>query len=150
MGLPLPWPDRRQPQVRVRRAMVDDLDAMLEIGLSALPQDPQWHYRFPRRLELPDYTLCFTKKTYLSFLEDRSGRWTVMLAEAVDGTKPIAMSIWETTNVPSRLLPGNERRILCSSSSEGASKERTKKTPHKPCPHHPLFSPSFLLLCPQS
>ncbi|KAF1986480.1 acyl-CoA N-acyltransferase [Aulographum hederae CBS 113979] len=94
----------RHPTVTVRKASVEDLDAILDIGLAALPHDPQWHYRFPYRHEFPEDTRDFTRARYKEFLEDGEKQWCVMVAESADaqhprGAKPVAFAIWEIVNI---------------------------------------------------
>ena len=37
----------------LRQATTDDLDTLRDIALAAMPMDPQWDYRFPRRMDYP-------------------------------------------------------------------------------------------------
>jgi ribosomal protein S18 acetylase RimI-like enzyme len=92
------------PGISIRRATIEDLDAMVEIALAAMPQDPQWNWRFPYRLQFPDDTRGFTRVKYKEFLQDSDGQWRVMLAEGreLDGQarpKAIAMAIWNVKNL---------------------------------------------------
>ncbi|KAF2492839.1 hypothetical protein BU16DRAFT_529110 [Lophium mytilinum] len=93
---------QRSPRLSLRRASVADLEAMLEIGLAALPMDPQWDYRFPHRRAYPGDTQKYTRMRYREFLEDQHERWVVMLAEqrvAHDSLKPVAFAVWEVKNI---------------------------------------------------
>ena len=37
-----------------RRATCDDLDGLMNVVLSTMPQDPAWDYRFPYRHKYPE------------------------------------------------------------------------------------------------
>jgi hypothetical protein len=97
--------------LRVRKALITDLEVMLDIGLEAMPMDPQWNWRFPHSSQYPEDTRYFTRQKYREFLEDKTGRWQVMLAEiSSDNDVPpvsIAMAVWDIANVNRR---GSQRR----------------------------------------
>src|ERR1700712_5025177 len=86
--------------ISIRPASLADLDAMLDIGLAAMPLDPQWNWRFPHRFEFPDDHRKFTRNVYRSFLENKSGNWAVMLAEVAeeDSIMPAAFAVWNLSN----------------------------------------------------
>lgn len=73
-----------------------DLDAMVDIALTAMPMDPQWNWRFPYQSEYPEDTRLFTRWKYEEFLQDE-GNWMVILAECEFANQPIAMAIWEVS-----------------------------------------------------
>jgi hypothetical protein len=99
------------PILTVRRASIADLEVMLNIGLAAMPMDPQWDWRFPYRLQFPEDTCHFTRQKYREFLEDKTGRWQVIVAEIAseNDVSPvtIAMAIWDTGSINRR---GSQRR----------------------------------------
>jgi hypothetical protein len=88
----------------VRRAGLADLDAMVNIGLNAMPMDPQWNWRFEHRHHFPDdYERC-TSDIYRGFLENRLGNWCVLLAEKPVGgihgvLQPVAFAVWNVGNL---------------------------------------------------
>lgn len=88
-----------------------DLEVMLDIGLSAMPMDPQWNWRFPHRLQFPEDTRHFTRQKYREFLENKTGRWQVMVAEVKpeNDVPPVtvAMAIWDVGSIKRR---GSQRR----------------------------------------
>lgn len=90
----------------VRRASIIDLEVMLDIGLSAMPMDPQWNWRFPHRLQFPEDTRHFTRQKYREFLEDKTGRWQIMVADIKPendvATVTVAMSIWDLGSINRR------------------------------------------------
>ncbi|QDS69341.1 hypothetical protein FKW77_003640 [Venturia effusa] len=90
----------------VRSASVTDLENMLDIGLSAMPMDPQWNWRFPYRLQFPEDTRRFTRQKYREFLEDKTGRWQVMVADIkLENDKApvtVAMAIWDMGSINRR------------------------------------------------
>ncbi len=103
MSADVKCPSSLPPKWTIRSASLVDLDSMVEIGLAAMPLDPQWHYRFPYRHEYPEETRKFTRLRYKTFLENENSQWQVMLAEALDverlnRSKPVAFAIWETLN----------------------------------------------------
>jgi hypothetical protein len=87
---------RKTPVIRLRQATLADLDAMVDIALTAMPMDPQWNWRFPYQSEYPEDTRLFTRWKYEEFLQDE-GNWMVMLAECEFANQPIAMAIWEVS-----------------------------------------------------
>lgn len=92
----------------LREATITDLDAITEIALAAFPLDPQWHYRFPRRHEFPEDTENYTKIGYKTFFDAPKETSYVILAtipslEDPTVTKPVAMAIWEMTNLKSEV-----------------------------------------------
>jgi hypothetical protein len=91
------------PRLSIRKATIADLDVMVDIALAAMPQDPQWDWRFPHRLQFPDDTREFTRMKYEGFLTN-TGEWLVILAEyrimdEVPPPKAIAMAIWNVKNL---------------------------------------------------
>jgi hypothetical protein len=101
------------PQLTVRRASITDLEVMLDIGISAMPMDPQWNWRFPHRLQFPEDTRHFTRQKYREFLEDKTGRWQVMLADGVSengaSNVTMAMAVWDVGSTNRR---GSQRRRI--------------------------------------
>lgn len=95
----------------IRKASITDLEVMLDIGLTAMPMDPQWNWRFPHRLQFPEDTRRFTRQKYREFLEDKTGRWQVMVAEIASENDvspvPGAMAIWDVGSIDRR---GSQRR----------------------------------------
>lgn len=115
------------PVVSIRPAGLADLDAMLEIGLAAMPLDPQWNWRFPHRSAFPEDHRKFTRSTYRDFLENKSGNWVVMLAEiAVRGepgsVSPAAFAVWNLASLASSKQYGAYRnQIYTRASLDGFS-----------------------------
>jgi hypothetical protein len=107
-------------RILIRKATIEDLDVMVDIALAAMPQDPQWDWRFPHRLQFPDDTRRFTRIKYEEFLTNTDGEWLVILAEhrRMDGVtppKPIAMAIWNVKNLLASRLAVNvlQRKTKC-------------------------------------
>jgi hypothetical protein len=95
---------RATSAISVRRASLADLNAMLDIGLAAMPLDPQWNWRFPNRHCFPEDHRKFTRSVYRDFLENKSGNWLVMLAEitgqdSLTSAVPVAFAVWNLTNL---------------------------------------------------
>lgn len=93
----------------IRPAALLDLDVMVSIAMAAMELDPQWNYRFPHRRNFPNDTWHFTRRRYREFLENKSGRWSVMLAElacprgrsgaSVDRPQTVAFAVWDVAHV---------------------------------------------------
>ena len=71
----------RAGAMSIRQADMTDLDAMVDVGLAALPMDPQWDYRLRYRKQYPDDTHKFTRQRFKIFLENEPGNLQVMVAE---------------------------------------------------------------------
>jgi hypothetical protein len=67
----------------VRLGTRDDLDSLVDLGLAAMPMDPQWDYRYPHRLEYPDeHRICTRERWERFFRPDPSGgRWVVLFID---------------------------------------------------------------------
>lgn len=107
------------PPIIVRNGTLADLDSILDIGLAALPMDPQWNYRFPHRQAFPQDQRDATRKRYLEFLKNSDGRWLVTVAEMLTGNSvaPIAFAVWnidnlsEKTTVPQRQKTSKRKSV---------------------------------------
>lgn len=84
----------------LRDATIADLDDMTEIMCSAMPMDPAWNYRFPRRKEFPeDYWRC-AREDMKRILDpgSRSHRSVkVITIPRTDGKgeRAVALAVWE-------------------------------------------------------
>lgn len=65
----------------VRQATRDDLGEIVDLVLAAMPLDPQWNYRYPRRLEYPEDQLRHTRLAYEATLDAEDEDWRVMIVE---------------------------------------------------------------------
>ncbi|KAF2404617.1 acyl-CoA N-acyltransferase, partial [Trichodelitschia bisporula] len=105
-----------------RPAQFSDLEAIVGVIVAAMPSDPQWDWRFPRRREYADDTRAFTSAKYHEFLSDKDA-WHVMVAESDDSARPhvcrarmiVAVAVWDQAAMqcpPSEplLLPSHKRR----------------------------------------
>jgi GNAT superfamily N-acetyltransferase len=107
------------PAVSVRQAGLPDLDAMVRIGLEAMPMDPQWNWRFAHRDRFPnEYERGITEK-YHAFLENRLGNWFVLLAEKPDDRvhgvlRPVAFAVWNVGNLLAALLTATRAKCVQS------------------------------------
>jgi GNAT superfamily N-acetyltransferase len=77
---------------------------MVNIGLNAMPMDPQWNWRFEHRDRFPDDYKKSTRNIYRGFLENRPGNWCVLLAEKPVGgihgvLQPVAFAVWNVGNL---------------------------------------------------
>lgn len=89
------------PPIVLRNGTLADLDCILDIGLAAMPMDPQWNYRFPHRQAFPQDQRDATRKRYREFLENSDGRWSVTVAEMFKGNSvtPVAFAVWDIGNL---------------------------------------------------
>ena len=127
--------------ITIRPAESADLDAIVNIAVTAFPWDPQWPYRYPYRDAFPEEHRTYTTNFYAEYLRRSwAGINSVMVAETpdpIDPNKPkvIAMSIWDN---PSYKMPGSgnsgsrpsdnlDRRDACSARLKAYS-EATNKT----------------------
>lgn len=91
----------RHPPIVLRNGTLADLDSILDIGLAAMPMDPQWNYRFPHRQAYPQDQRDATRERYREFLENSDGRWSVTVAEMF-GSKSgilVAFAVWDIDNL---------------------------------------------------
>jgi len=89
--------------ISIRRASKLDLDAIVDVVLAAMPMDPQWDWRFPKRKQFPEDTKYFTKLKYAEFLHNIE-KWHVMVAEyssevQLSTSTIIAVAVWEVANL---------------------------------------------------
>jgi GNAT superfamily N-acetyltransferase len=89
------------PPIVLRNGTLADLDSILDIGLAAMPMDPQWNYRFPHRKAFPQDQRDATRKRYREFLENSHGRWSVTVAVMFKGNRvtPVAFAVWDIGNL---------------------------------------------------
>jgi hypothetical protein len=85
----------------MRRASAEDLDDLTDIMCSAMPMDPQWNYRFPRRREFPEDHWRCTRKMMEDLINDDDHSHTVVrvitipCGEEGRGSKAVALAVWE-------------------------------------------------------
>jgi hypothetical protein len=99
----------------LRQATAKDIDALRDIALAAMPMDPQWDYRFPRRKDYPQDTSYWTRRQYEDYLDSTKPKYcTMVIAVDVDGdecnpptSKPVALAVWDITFMPERDLVAN-------------------------------------------
>ena len=103
--------------ISIRRASKLDLDAIVNVVLAAMPMDPQWDWRFPKRKQFPEDTKYFTKLKYAEFLHNIE-KWHVMVAEywtemPLSTSNIIAVAVWEVANLHRHRSRPKLRRIHC-------------------------------------
>jgi hypothetical protein len=89
----------------LRQATAEDLDALRDIALAAMPMDPQWDYRFPRRKEYPQDTSYWTRRQYEDYSSSIKPKYcTMVITVDIDGdgcnppvNKPVALAVWDIT-----------------------------------------------------
>ena len=80
----------------LRKATADDLDSIATLVCVSFPDDPQWSYRFPRRLDYPEDNFEATRKMYQVFMKDEQEEHyhvKVLTARGLT-TRPIAVAVW--------------------------------------------------------
>lgn len=96
----------------LRPATYSDLDAITDLGLAALPDDPIWPYRFPKAKLHPEDHYKFSRLRFSEYLSNvEIGVYAVMVVEASSDDDPsspkiIAMSMWA---LPGSHLPNPDR-----------------------------------------
>jgi hypothetical protein len=85
----------------LRRAIESDIEAISNIALESLPQDPQWLYRFPYAFKYPEDHEKFTRKRYTEhFANQERGTVYIIVAELLSNEdssimKLIAFAKWQ-------------------------------------------------------
>jgi len=84
----------------LRDATIADLDDMTEIMCSAMPMDPAWNYRFPRRKEFPeDHWRCVREDIEKIFdpgsRSHRSVKVITIPRTNRKGDRAVALAVWE-------------------------------------------------------
>lgn len=88
------------PHPRVRAATSHDLDAMATIMCQAMPQDPQWDYRFPLRKQFPEDNYESTRRMLQSMLYEYGVGIDVVTFPSPGFVKeeeevPVGLAVWE-------------------------------------------------------
>lgn len=113
----------------LRRGTLSDLEAILHIGLAAMPMDPQWDYRFPYRRAFPQDQRDATRRRYREFLESEL-QYSVYIAETFGshGPVPVAFAIWDISN----LTQGSSRpsKAFTTKSTQSARRDASPKRMH--------------------
>ena len=107
------------PPVTHRQARMQDLDMIVEIMVRAMPDDPQWNYRFPCRNLFPNDHWEFTRLRMREFLMNADGQWMVNVAETASNEDPmkllpVAVSVW---NMPFPMRDPSPLEVIESSGS---------------------------------
>jgi hypothetical protein len=85
----------------LRGAVKEDLDDIAGLVWAGFPDDPEVHYRFPKREEYPEDYLNWTKKEYEGYIEQKD-KYLVQVVETtfvfhggVVVKRPIALAVWD-------------------------------------------------------
>ncbi|KAF2761039.1 acyl-CoA N-acyltransferase [Pseudovirgaria hyperparasitica] len=81
--------------MNIRTATLADVPALANIAVTAMPDDPQWDYRFPYRLKYPEEHLAAIQNVYRSAVEDEASAGTVVKVLCNDKDEPMALSVWD-------------------------------------------------------
>ncbi|KAI0384708.1 acyl-CoA N-acyltransferase [Hypomontagnella monticulosa] len=85
-------PDRR---LTLRVATSCDLEDIATVAQEGFPDDPEFDYRFPHRLEYPEDNRKWILQEYKEYLE-QPNKYAVMIITASDNDdKAIALSVWD-------------------------------------------------------
>ena len=84
----------------IRPAAAADVDAAVGVVVRAMPDDPQWTYRFPGRHHFPNDHLKYTKMLVQSFIDPNYDDWSILEKEvpSIENpriTKIVAFSVWD-------------------------------------------------------
>lgn len=120
------------PNITIRQATLEDVDALSEVEILARPSDPSWTYRYPYREEYPDDHRAFNRAKYEVFFRPNA-RFEVVLAEAPSHSDPavkvpVGVSIWQVDKAPWFTLPQD----TSGSSGLGAQMEGKKRRDEHP------------------
>jgi hypothetical protein len=91
----------------LRRATKEDVVDLRDIAAAAMPADPQWDFRFPRRKEFPQDTSYWTLRQYEGYLDAKNPKYSIMVITVdVDGDechqprrKPVALAVWDVSSI---------------------------------------------------
>jgi ribosomal protein S18 acetylase RimI-like enzyme len=79
----------------IRTARLTDLDAITRVAQAGFPDDPEFNYRFPYRLEYPKDHWKWTRCEYEGYLKQPE-KYAVVVAATPDAEdKPVAVSVWD-------------------------------------------------------
>lgn len=100
---PFSFSGGESPSIVLRSGTISDLESILNIGLAAMPMDPQWDYRFPYGRAFPQDQRDATRRRYQDFLEHEDN-WAVSIAEIVTSShsSPIGFAVWDISNLLAR------------------------------------------------
>ncbi|KAK6334550.1 hypothetical protein TWF730_003764 [Orbilia blumenaviensis] len=101
----------------IRPASISDLDRIAEVAVKGFPDDPEFDYRFPHRLEYPQDHFKWVREEYKEYLE-QTEKFSVVVVTTKDATTTredtvISLAVWDMDNsIASRGgdLGLNERR----------------------------------------
>ncbi|KAK3366254.1 hypothetical protein B0T24DRAFT_711770 [Lasiosphaeria ovina] len=78
---------KAKDKMRLRAATAADVDAITELALAALPDDPVWPYRFPLASQFPDHHKAYTRVRIAEYLDNvTTGVYQCMVVEAATTT----------------------------------------------------------------
>lgn len=85
--------------MRLREATKDDLDALIDIMIAAMPTDPAWDYRFPFRGDYPEDHRRGVKQIFEEAFEAQA---TVLNVVEIEKGHPVAYAVWGRSPPPSK------------------------------------------------
>lgn len=90
-----------------RRATCDDLKGLMDVVLSAMPQDPAWDYRFPYRHKYPEDEIKYQTLFFKLMVDPSYEDFEVNVLEAPSLEDPnilriVAFAIWDVTYINKR------------------------------------------------
>lgn len=89
---------RMQATMRIRPATLRDVDSIATIMYEAMPLDPQWDYRFPRRKDFPQDNYGYTRLSMKTMVEDKSNIVDVVTFPSPglpeEDEVPAALAVW--------------------------------------------------------
>jgi hypothetical protein len=106
--------------IRLRTALPTEAEALARIMCAAMPMDPQWNYRFPRRLEFPEDHLEGTRQFMEGFLQDDNTHVNVITFPSPGVPEeeeiPQALAVWEVKINPDAIFakPGTLAILMSS------------------------------------
>lgn len=105
--------------MKLREATKDDLNALTDIMIAAMPTDPAWDYRFPYRGDYPeDHRRCVNK----IFEEAFEAKATVLNVVEIEKDHPVAYAVWDRS--PSASKSSHNKYFQASNILEPTGQER--------------------------
>jgi hypothetical protein len=93
--------------MRLREAGPSDVDAVVDVLLAAMPDDPAWDYRFQYRKEHPEDHRKFQRLFFKYLIDPSYEDWVVMVAESpsVEDSSVsniVAFAVWDISYINKR------------------------------------------------
>jgi hypothetical protein len=88
----------------VREAEPNDIDAIVDVVIASMPDDPSWGYRYPNRAGYPQDHRQYNCLLFKYLCSPKHDDWKVLVAEHPDDDKPTetivaAFAVWNASYI---------------------------------------------------